>query len=279
RVDLDWTRYANPQVQEDQRPLIRAFADRLTQRLAQHAGVVSIALASNFPLNNGQPFTQTFQIRGQDVAPDRLPKTDVTIVSGNYCKAIGVPMLRGRSFSDNERDTSQVPAVISQRLAAANWPGTDPVGQQVSLDAGRHWLTITGVAGDVRQNGLSQDVTDEIYIPYYINTTNDIRVLVRTTGDPSPMGLEIRNAVREIDARQPVGSIQTVDQVRGTRLSEPRVTAALLTSFAILALVITAAGLAGVIAYTVSQRLNEIGIRMALGADGGSVVWLIMRQG
>jgi putative ABC transport system permease protein len=279
RVDLDWTRYANPQVREDQRPLIRAFADRLTQRLSQHAGVVSIALASDFPLNGGQPFTQSFQIRGQDVAPDRLPKADITIVSGDYFKTIGVPMLRGRSFSDNERDTSQVPVVISQRLATVNWPKQDPVGQQISFDGGRHWGTIVGVAGDVHQNSLSQEVTDEVYVPYFTNTTNDIRVLVRTTGDPSPMGAEIRNAVREIDPRQPVVSVQTLEQVRGTRLSEPRVTTALLTSFAILALVITAAGLAGVIAYTVNQRLNEIGIRIALGAGGGSVVWLIMRQG
>jgi ABC-type antimicrobial peptide transport system permease subunit len=93
------------------------------------------------------------------------------------------------------------------------------------------------------------------------------------------MGAEIRNAVREIDPKQPVVSIQTLEQVRGTRLSEPRVTTALLASFAILALVITAAGLAGIIAYSVNQRLNEIGIRMALGADGSAVVWLVMRQG
>jgi predicted permease len=279
RVDLDWTRYANPQVQEDQRPLIRNFADQLTQRLSEHGGVVTVALASNFPLNSGQPFTQSFQIRGQDVAADRLPKADVTIVSGNYFKTIGIPMMRGHSFADTERDTSNISAVISQRLAAANWPKQDAVGQQISLDGGRHWLTIVGVAGDVHQNGLSADVTDEIYVPYFVNTTNDFRVLVRTTNDPTPMGAEIRNAVRELDPKQPVVSIQTLEQVRGTRLSEPRVTTALLGSFAVLALVITAAGLAGVIAYSVNQRLNEIGIRMALGADGGSIVQLVMRQG
>jgi predicted permease len=279
RVDLDWTRYANPQVQEDQRPLIRNFADQLTQRLSEHGGVVSIALASNFPLNSGQPFTQSFQIRGQDVAADRLPKADVTIVSGDYFKTIGIPMMHGHSFADTERDTSNISAVISQRLAAANWPKQDAVGQQISLDGGRHWLTIVGVAGDVHQNGLSADVTDEIYVPYFVNTTNDFRVLVRTTNDPTPMGAEIRNAVRELDPKQPVVSIQTLEQVRGTRLSEPRVTTALLGSFAVLALVITAAGLAGVIAYSVNQRFNEIGIRMALGADGGSIVRLVMRQG
>ncbi len=279
RVDLDWTRYSNPSVTTDQRPLIRSFADRLYQRIAQQPGVTSVALSTDFPLNAGQPGTQPFQIRGQDVAADRLPKSDVTLVSGDYFKTIGVPVLLGRSFSDADRDTSNVSTVIGQRLAATNWPKGDAVGQQLSIDGGRRWLTVVGIVGDVHQNSLSQDITDEIYIPYFVSPSSDFRVLVRTTNDPSPMGAAIRNAVRELDPRQPVVSIQTLDQVRGTRLSEPRVTTALLTSFALLALIITAAGLAGVIAYTVNQRLTEIGIRVALGADGGSVVWLVMRQG
>ncbi len=279
RVDLDWTRYANPAVTIDQRPLIRAFAERLYERLSNQPGVTSVALATDFPLNAGQPGTQPFQIRGQDVAADRLPKSDVTLVSAGYFKTVGIPLLLGHSFSDTDRDTSQVPTVISQRLAATHWPKGDAVGQQLSIDGGRHWLTIAAIVGDVHQNSLSKDITDEIYLPYFTQPSNDFRVLVRTTSDPSPMGAAIRTAVREIDPRQPVVSIQTLEQVRGTRLSEPRVTTALLTSFAILALVITAAGLAGVIAYSVNQRLTEIGIRVALGADGGSVVWLVMRQG
>ena len=279
RVDLDWTRYSNPDVQEDQTPLVRAFVDRLTERLKPQTGVQAFAIASNFPLNNGTPFTQTFQIRGQDVAADRLPKTDVTVVSADYFKAMGIPLMRGRVFSDADRDTASVSVVISQRLASTNWPSQDAMGQQISLNGGRRWLTIAGVVGDVKQNGLSQDVTDEVYLPYSVYPATDFRVLIRTTADPSPFGKAIREAVREIDPRQPVVSIQTMDSVRGARLSEPRVTAALLGSFAVLALVITAAGLAGVIAYGVNQRLGEIGIRVALGAEAGSVVWLVMRQG
>src|SRR5581483_2104956 len=163
--------------------------------------------------------------------------------------------------------------------ANANWPGTSPIGQQISFDNGDHWLTITGVVGDVRQNGLSSDLTDEVYLSFAGSPSSDMRLLVRAQGDPTPLGKAIRDAVHEIDSKQPVVSIQTLDQVRGARLSEPRVTTALLASFAVLALVITAAGLAGVIAYGVNQRLNEIGIRMALGAEPGSVVWLVMRQG
>ncbi len=279
RVDLDWTRYANPAVTEDQRPLVRAFVDRLGERLRGQTGVLSVAVASDFPLNNATPGTQPFQIRGQDVAPDRLPKTDVTVVSGDYFKTMGIPLLRGAGFSDAMRDSANQSIVVSQRLAKTSWPNQDPIGQQISINGGRTWLTIAGVVGDVRQNNLSQDITDEVYLPYMLYPTTDLRVLVRTSADPNPMGRAIRDAVREIDAKQPVVSIQTMDALRGTRLSEPRVTTALLVSFAVLALVITAAGLAGVIAYGVNQRLGEIGIRLALGADGGSVVWLVMRQG
>jgi predicted permease len=281
RVDLDWTRYANPAVAADQTPLIHNFLDQLLARLGSENGVQSVAVASNIPLNRATPFQATFQIRGRDVAPDHLPKTDITVVSANYFKTIGIPMLRGTTFLDTERDTSHQSVVISARLAQANWPNADPVGQQVSFDSGRHWQTIVGVAGDVHQNGLSQDVTDEVYLPLFNpnNTGTDTRVVIRTAGSPSPQAKAVRDAVREIYPKQPVTSIQTLDDMRGTKLSEPRVTTALLTSFAVLALVITAAGLAGVISFGVNQRVNEIGIRMALGAESTAVIWLVMRQG
>src|SRR5689334_7175063 len=281
RVDLDWTRYANTSVQTNQTPLILNFMDRLLARLSAQPGVQSVALASNIPLNRNQPFQVPFQIRGQDVAADRLPKSDLTVVSSNYFQTIGIPLLRGSVFSDAARDTAQQSVLISQRLAQANWPGKEAIGQQISIDNGTHWLTIGGIVGDVHQNGLSKDVTDEIYLPLFNpqNTGTDTRVLVRTAGDPTPMGNAIRDAVREIDNRQPVVSIQTLADLRGAKLSEPRVTTALLVSFAVLALVITGAGLAGVIAYGVTQRANEIGIRVALGAERPSIVMLVMRQG
>jgi predicted permease len=281
RVDLDWTRYANPAVQTNQTPLILNFMDRLLARLTSLPGVQSVALASNIPLNRNQPFQVPFQIRGQDVAADRLPKADLTVVTSNYFQTIGIPLIRGTIFSDAARDTARQSVVISQRLAQANWPGKEAVGQEISIDNGVHWFTIGAVVGDVHQNSLSQDVTDEIYLPLFNpqNTGTDTRVLVRTAADPRPMGNAIRDAVREIDSRQPVVSIQTLADLRGAKLSEPRVTTALLASFAVLALVITGAGLAGVIAYGVTQRVNEIGIRVALGAERQSIIWLVMRQG
>jgi predicted permease len=281
RVDLDWTRYNNPAVRTDQRPLIISFADQLLARLSSQTGAQSVALSSNIPLNRAVPFQVPFQVRGKDVAVDRLPKADLTIVSAKYFETIGIPILRGSTFSDAIRDTATQSVVISERMARVNWPDRDPIGQQLSIDNGAHWATVVGVVGDVHQNGLSTDITDEIYLPLFNpqNIGSDMRVLVRTASNPTPMANAIRAAVREIDPRQPVVSIQTLDELRGTRLTEPRVTTALLVSFAVLALVITAAGLAGVIGYSVGQRTNEIGIRVALGAESPSVVWLVMRQG
>ena len=169
--------------------------------------------------------------------------------------------------------------MIGQRLATSYWAGRDPIGEQITIDRGRHWLTIVGVVGDVRQNGLAQDISDEIYIPFGARPTSDIRVLVRAMGDPLAVAPRVRAAVKELDDKQPIVSVQTLEQLRGVRLSEPRVTTVLLIAFAVLALVITAGGLGGVVAYGVNQRLSEIGIRLALGAKPMNVLSLVVRQG
>jgi predicted permease len=281
RVSLDWTRYLDDK-QNLKEAATFGFVDELLSRLRRQPGVLGVAAASNIPLNRPTPARRPFQIRGRDATADRLPTTDLTVATSDYFATAGIPILRGRAFSDADRDTTaEQSVVISQRLARANWPTDDAIGKEISLDNGQHWLRIGGIVGDVHQNGLSQDVTDEIYLPYFNsqNTGLDIRLLVRTSGDPSPIGKAIRATIHDIDPRQAVSAIQTLDEMRGAKLSEPRITTALLMSFAVLALVITIAGLAGTISYSVSQRFNEIGIRVALGAGRPSVLWMFVRQG
>lgn len=273
RVDLNWSKYTTPAISLD-------FGERLLARLAAQPGVVSVALSSDFPLNNGQPSSVPFQIRGREVADNQPgPKSDVTVVSPDYFKTIGVPLLRGRVFSTADRDTANRVALVSRRLAATFWPDRDPIGDQITLNAGRRWFTVVGVVGDVYQNGPAQNITDEIYLPYLTNPSRDVRVLVRTAGAPTAMATPLRNAVRELDDKQPIVQVQTLDELRGARLAEPRVTTALLLAFAIVALVITTGGLAGVVGYSVTQRVAEIGIRLALGADAMQVLWLVLRAG
>lgn len=273
RVDLNWSRYTT-------NPVILQFADGLMQRLRGLPAVQTVAFSSDFPLLNGQPSSQPFRIRGREPAApnDPGPQSDVTVVSADYFRTIGVPLLRGELFTDADRDTIDVPIVISKRLADTHWANTDPVGGELSFN-GRRWFRIVGVVGDVHQNGPSNSISDQIYLPYFVFAPSDIRVLMRTGGDPRAVIPGLRSAVRELDDKQPLTSLQSLDELRGQRLSEPRTTTVLLLLFAVLALAITAGGLGGVVAYGVNQRVNEIGIRVALGAKPGQVLASMMRQG
>jgi hypothetical protein len=186
--------------------------------------------------------------------------------------------VRGRAFSPSDRDTSNVPVIISRRLAARYWRDRDPLTTRLSTD-GRHWNPVVGIVGDVRQNRIDGDVTDEIYYPAMTSGDNDIRVFLRASGPTAVLIPALREAVRRVDPQQPVSDIQTLEQVRGAQLAEPRLTTALLVVFASIALLLTAAGLAGIIAYGVTQRLPEIAIRMALGASATRVLVLVIGDG
>ena len=274
RLTMSFTKYKTSQSR-------RAFSAGLMDRLSALPGVTSFGIASTLPLGGtAQLNEQAFQIDGSPTAPGaRGPKSEMTAVSPNYFRTVGIPVLAGRDLATSDRDTSNLVAVVSRRLAKTYWGRRDPIGTRITADSGRHWVTIVGVVGDVRQNRLDGDVTDEIYFPVVMSGNNDLRVFLRTTGALPPIVRALRAAVADIDNQQPVSAIQTLEQVRGAQLAEPRLTTTLLMSFAMLALVLTATGLAGVIGYSVTQRLPEIAIRMALGADGRRVVALVMRDG
>ena len=273
RLTLNFTKYNTSEKRRD-------ATQRLLQRLDGLPGVTSMAIASDLPLNNGQPAQLTFRIEGiPSVSGGRGPKSDVTAISPAYFKTVAIPVVRGRGFLDTDRDTANVPVVISQRLAKTFWGSRDPLSTRISADDGKHWNTVVGIVGDVRQNRLDGDVTDEIYFPAITSGNSDMRVFLRATGPVPPLIPELRAAVRDFDPQQPVATIQTLEQVRGAQLAEPRLTTTLLSVFAALALLLTAAGLAGVIAYGVTQRLPEIAIRMALGANAGRVLTLVMGDG
>ena len=251
----------------------------LLERLQQQPGIVSAAITNAVPFT-GAPGSTPFQIESQPVDnPDRRPTADINIASSDYFDVLGIPLIAGRKFSTLDHDEAP-PVAIINRSMMRYWDKRDPIGSRISVDNGETWQTVVGIVGDVRQYGLDQEAIAQVYVPLRQAVQGlGGRVLVRTQGDATEASSAIRNVIHQLDPEMPVENINTLAELRSTSLARPRLSATLLAIFAGLALFVTLAGITGVIATSVSERTREFGIRMALGAEAGSVLRMVLGQG
>jgi putative ABC transport system permease protein len=257
--------------------------DNVLQRVNSVGGVQSAAIASNFPFSQAGiasgPGNTSFEIEGRPVSKGELaPLVDTTVVSSDYFQAIRQPVLQGRAFTDHDDGKGFQVAIINQTMARHRWRNEDPIGRRISFDQGQHWLTIVGVAQDVKEYGLELPIRDEVYTPLRQNGFGG-SLIVRTDADPMTAYSAIRSALHDVDPQLAVDQVQTVNKLQEESVASPRVTTILLGLFAGLAMVISASGIAAVMALSVTQRTNELGIRMALGASRQSILYMVVRQG
>jgi putative ABC transport system permease protein len=280
QISLDFSRYMSSEGMAKSNQLMLGFSDSLLEKIQAMPQVTAAAVSGEFPLDKSPASNNEIVIEGQQGnASGAKPTADFNVVSPNYFRALGVPIFSGRTFDGRDRSDKLHVAIVNRSFARHYWHDRDPVGRRISFDDGDTWTQIVGVAGDVRERGLDQAPGDLIYLPYAQYPQMAPSLITRTQGDPMNIARAVVQHLYAVDPNQPAGRIQSLEQVRAESIAAPRLTANLLGLFALLALAIAAAGIGGVMALSVSQRIHEIGVRMAIGARPAEIVLMILRQG
>ena len=259
-----------------------SFYNQVVKRVGSLPGVVSVGLINTLPLQKGP--TRSFQVEGQaPLTPDKWPGGNYRSVSPEYFNAMNVGIVQGRAFDERDAEGAPLVVIINEALARHNFQNENPVGRRISLGQNEQrqpvWWEIVGVVRDVRSIELREQPAPEFYLSANQDTFRNMSLVVRTSVEPASIAASVRSVTADVDRAAAVSDVSTMEHLVEQAVTQPRFNLFLLGLFSVIALLLSAAGIYGVTAYSVTQRTHEFGIRMALGAQVGDVLRMILKQG